>query len=70
VGWSVRGASIDGDVIAVGGEQDADGGAVAVFWPPQEVVDDIDVEVQLPYVSGCAATAFSSKMINLRSPRW
>jgi hypothetical protein len=38
------------DVIAVGGEQDADGEAVAVFRAPQEVVDDVDVEVQLPDV--------------------
>ena len=58
------------DVIAVGGEQDADGGAVAVFRAPQEVVDDVDVEVQFTDVFGCAATAFSSKTMNLGSPRW
>jgi hypothetical protein len=49
------------DVIAVGGEQDADGGTVAMLRAPQEVVDDVDVEVQLSDVFWLCRNGFQFK---------
>jgi hypothetical protein len=52
---------LDCDVIAVGGEQDADGGTVAMLRAPQEVVDDVDVEVQLSDVFWLCRNGFQFK---------
>jgi len=52
---------LDCDVIAVGGEQDADGGTVAMLRAPQEVVDDVDVEVQLSDVFWLRRNGFQFK---------
>jgi len=46
------------DVVAVGGEQDADGGLVAVLGSAEQVVHDGDVEAELAEVFGFCPADF------------
>lgn len=48
----------DDDVVAVRGEEDSDGGAVAVLGFAEQVIDGVDVEVELADVFGLGVADF------------
>lgn len=55
----------DDDVVAVGGEQNTDGGAIVVLGTAQQVIHGVDVEVEFAQVFACGVARVEGKKVQV-----